>query len=165
MNVDFNVIITGVATGILAPIAILVVKTLLDFKLAPFFVKYFSWIPVRSMFRNNPDNISGQWEQTWDPADSENFADQNSRHGNTTIRQFGTYCYCEFPAKGVTYVIFGRVVNDYFVGDWYDKSDAHGYFGAFQLQIVNSKLMKGKWIGHSKTKHEVRCDEWKWNKL
>lgn len=160
MDIDLNVI----ATGLLAPVAILIVKTLLDFKLAHLFVKFFWWLPVRGMFRSKPLNISGSWEQLWESAGSDGFAEPSQRHSHPSIRQFGSYCYTEFQSKKITYVVFGKVVNDYFVGDWYDKSDSNGYFGAFQLQIVDSKTMKGKWIGHSKTKYDVKGDEWCWNK-
>lgn len=55
MSIDWNVI----ATGLLAPVAVLIVKTILDFKSAPLFVKYFWWIPVRGMFRSKPIKIAG----------------------------------------------------------------------------------------------------------
>lgn len=161
MNIDFNVIFTG----LLAPVAVLIVKTLLDFKLAPLFVKYFSWIPVRGIFRRKPYEINGNWEHIWESAGSEGFAESNSRHSHSVIKQFGGYCYTEFFSKEVAYVVFGKIINEYFVGDWYDKSDSHGYFGTFQLQIIDSKTMKGRWIGHSKTRHAVKGDEWNWNKI
>jgi hypothetical protein len=161
MNIDLNVI----ATGLLAPIAVLIVKTILDFKLAPLFVKNFWWLPVRGMFRSKPIKISGNWEQTWESAGSPGFTESSERHSHPIIRQFGSYCYTEFISKGVTYIVFGKIVNEYFVGDWYDKDDAYGYFGAFQLQIIDSNTMNGRWIGHSKTKHEVKGDQWKWSKL
>jgi hypothetical protein len=161
MNIDWNV----VATGLLAPVAVLIVKTILDFKLAPLFVKYFWWIPVRGMFRSKPINISGKWEQIWESAGSLGFSESSDRHSHPVIRQFGNYCYTEFQSKSKTYVVFGKIINDYLVGDWYDINDSNGYFGAFQLQIVDSNSMKGRWIGHSKTKHEVKGDEWTWSKM
>ncbi len=161
MNIDWNVI----ATGLLAPVAVLIVKTILDFKLAPLFVKYFSWIPVRGIFRSKPINIAGKWEQIWASAGSEGFSESSERHSHPVIRQFGSYCYTEFESKSKTYVVFGKIVNDYFVGDWFDQNDTRGYFGAFQLQIIDDKNMKGRWIGHSKTRYEVKGDEWVWNKM
>lgn len=161
MNIDWNVI----ATGLLAPVAVLIVKTILDFKLAPLFVKCFWWIPVHGMFREKPINIAGNWEQIWESAGSLGFSESIERHSHPVVRQFGSYCYAEFQSKAKTYVVFGRIVNNYLVGDWYDKNDIHGYFGAFQLQIIDSMLMKGRWIGHSKTKYEVKGDEWTWTKV
>ena len=161
MTIDWNV----VATGLVAPVAVLVVYTILDFKLAPFFVKWYWWIPVRGIARTKPPKIGGEWEQTWEPAGSAGFAEPSSRHSHPKIRQWGSYCYAEFISKGVTYVVFGKIVNDHFVGDWYDKKDPHGYFGAFQLQIINTSTMRGRWLGHSKSNHEVKSDEWNWRRV
>jgi hypothetical protein len=161
MGIDWNVI----ATGLLAPVAVLIVKTILDFKLAPLLVKYFWWFPVRGIFRSKPINIAGKWEQIWESADSLGFSEISERHSYPVIRQFGSYCYTEFESKSKTYVVFGKIVNDNFVGDWFDKTDINGYFGAFQLQIIDTKTMKGLWVGHSKIKHEVKGDEWLWNKF
>lgn len=161
MNVDWNVIITG----LLAPVTVLIVHTILDFKLASTFVKYFSWIPVRGISRIKPPKISGKWQQLWEAADSAGFKDAHSRQSHPVIKQFGSYCYTEFISAEITYVVFGKIVNEYFVGDWFDQNDPHGYFGTFQLQIVNSNSMKGKWIGHSKSNHDVKADEWNWKKL
>lgn len=161
MELDYNVI----ATGLLAPVTVLIVKIALDFKLAPLFVKYFWWLPVRGMFRSKPIKLNGKWKQTWASAGSSNFTESADRIGHPVIRQFGNYCYAEFVSKEITYAVFGKIINEYLVGDWYDTDDVLGYFGSFQLQIIDSKTMKGRWIGHSKTKHEVKGDEWIWNKL
>ncbi|MGI8465682.1 hypothetical protein [Pectobacterium punjabense] len=160
MPLDWNVI----TTGLIAPIAVLCVKTLLDMKLIRLFVKYFHWIPVRGMFRSNPINISGEWEQTWDSNDSINFPESVDRHSRTFIYQFGAYCYAEFTSKSDSYVLFGEIVGDFLVGEWYEKHDKKGYFGAVQLEIIDSNTMNGRWIGHSKTKHEVKGGIWRWKK-
>lgn len=160
MILDWNVIITG----LIAPVAVLFVKTLLDMKLFRYFVRYFYWIPVRGMFRSNPIKISGEWEQIWDSNDSANFPESSDRHSRTVIRQFGAYCYGEFTSKSDSYVLFGEIAGDFLVGEWFQKNDKKGYFGAVQLEIINSSTMNGRWIGHSKTKHEVKGGEWQWKK-
>lgn len=161
MNIDWQSVITGSLTFLI----LLVIKLLLDLKLVQLFVKYCSWLPVRNFFRSKPVSISGKWEQTWESADSESFEKATDRHSHPEIKQLGSYCYAEFIARGVSYVLFGRVVDSYVVGDWYDKEDPLGYFGAFQLEIINSEAMRGKWIGHSKIAHVVKGDEWHWRKL
>jgi hypothetical protein len=161
MNIEWSAVFTGAATFLV----VLTLKILLDLKVIQFVVKYFSWIPVRNYFRTKPISISGQWEQLWEPASSENFKDSTDRHSHPVIKQLGSYCYGEFFSKGITYVIFGRVIDNYLVGDWYDKNDQLGYFGTFQLLIINSNTMKGRWLGHSKTSHTIKGDEWNWKKI
>jgi len=160
MNLDLNVI----ATGLVAPIAVLLVKILLDFSLAHYFVKYFWWLPVRSLFRDHPPKIAGKWEQAWGAADSPSFQQSTDRHSYTDIKQFGCYIYAEFDAKGQTYCLFGKIRGSYVVAEWYDKSDRHAYFGAAQFRIINSKILEGRYIGHSQRTGLVGSDEWKWQK-
>lgn len=154
----------SIATGTITFIALLALKTLLDLRVALVFVKWFSWLPVRNVFRNKPLSLAGQWDQTWESADSESFTKGSDRHSNPIIKQLDCYCYAEFFSKKVKYILFGKVIGSYLVGDWYDANDPHGYFGAFQLEIVDSKTMKGRWVGHSKTSHEIKGDVWEWNK-
>lgn len=161
MSLDWNAIVNSS----IAFFILLILKTLLDFKVAQFFVKWFSWVPVRNYIRTKPASISGKWEQLWDSANSASFELERDRHSHPEIKQLGSYCYSEFISKGVTYVVFGRVINEYFVGDWYDKKDPRGYFGAFQLQIIDSSNLRGRWVGHSKTVYEVKSDIWNWKKL
>lgn len=160
MTFDYNVI----ATGLAAPVAVLIVKTLLDFSLARLFVKWLWWIPVRGLFRDNPTNISGAWEHVWEAAGSEYFGRETDRHSHTTVRQFGRYCYGEFVAKGVRYSLFGVIQNSYLVGEWYDIKDKRAYFGCFQLRIIDGKTMIGKYLGHSRTKCVVQQDDWSWTR-
>jgi hypothetical protein len=61
MKFDTNVIFTDLAS----PVAVLFVKALLDFSLVHWFVKYFWWVPVRSILRDRYPNLSGKWEQVW----------------------------------------------------------------------------------------------------
>lgn len=161
MNIDWS----AVATGTVTFLVLLILKTLFDFKLAQGFVKYFYWLRVRNFFRSRPTTIGGKWEQVWESANSLSFNDRSDRHSHPEIRQLGSYCYTEFIAKGITYSVFGRVINDHFVGEWYDKKDPLGYYGAFQLQIIDSNTMKGQWVGHSKKEYQVKADTWNWNKI
>lgn len=157
---DINVILTG----LIAPVAVLLVKTLLDFSLAHFLVKYISWIPTRGMFRDNPHDLSGLWEQTWGAAGSPNFQPDTARHGQATIKQFGRYCFAEFVAKGRRYQLFGKIRNNYLIGEWYDKSDKNAYFGAFELQI-NIHGLEGRYVGHSSRDGKVGQDVWIWSRV
>ncbi len=160
VTLDWNVI----ATGLAAPVAVLIVKTLLDFSLAHYFVQWFSWIPTRGLFRHKYPNLKGQWEQIWGAANSEDFKEEIDRHSYTEIKQFGSFCYAEIKSKGVTYAVFGQIRNSYLFGEWYDKDDKYAYYGAFQLRIVDSNLLEGKFVGHSKKTCEVKQDSWIWNK-
>lgn len=109
MNFDLNVI----ATGLAAPCAVFIIKTLLDFSLSHYFVKYLHWIPVRGLFRERPPAISGKWEQIWEAPDSPSFKDVADRHSYTDVKQFGKYLYAEFDAKGKTYCMFATIKNSY----------------------------------------------------
>ncbi|OCT24838.1 hypothetical protein [Pseudomonas putida] len=160
MDFDVNVILTG----IVSPVVLILVKALLDVRLGHKFVKYLWWLPVRWLFREKPINISGVWEQQWEGAGSNNFSRDIDRHSYTTIRQLGRFCYAEFYSKSVEYCFFGEIKASYLVGDWYDKNDMYSYFGAFQLRIIDSKSMQGKFLGHSKSTSQVLVDEWNWSR-
>jgi hypothetical protein len=155
---DYNVI----ATGLAAPVALLLVKLLLDFSLAHVFVKYFWWLPVRSLFRDQPIDLGGKWEQTWESGGSPNYQQPTDRHSYATIRQFGRYIYAEFDAKGDSYCFFGKIRGSYIVAEWYDKNDKHAYFGAAQFRIVDKKAFEGIYVGHSRRTAAVGQAEWKW---
>lgn len=161
MPLDFNVIITGLA----APVSVLLVKTLLDFSLAHFIVKYFWWFPTRSIFRDAPTNLSGVWEQQWGAAGSSDFQNDIDRHSHLILRQFGRYCYAEYYSKGFLYCLFGKIENAYLIGTWRDKKNKHSYFGAFQLRVVDGKILEGKYVGHSRHTCVVQQDDWKWTKI
>lgn len=157
---DINVVLTG----LLCPVALLVVRFFLDLRLADWIVKYFWWVPVRSLFRLRPIDVSGVWEQTWGSAGSESFKLDKDRHSYTTIRQFGPYCYAEFYSKGAAYCIFGKQEGGYITGTWKERDDDSSYFGAFQLKIVDAKKLSGRFVGHSKTTSQVLQDEWDWSR-
>jgi hypothetical protein len=160
MNLDYNVIFTG----LMAPVALLLVRTLLDLSIAHYFVKYFWWVPVRSLFRDHPPDLSGKWEQSWGAGVSKRFGDPIDRHSYTTIRQFGKYVYAEYDSKGQVYVFFGRIQGLYVIAEWYDKSDKYAYFGAAQLRIIDAKTLEGLYVGHSHRDNKVGSAEWDWKK-
>ena len=150
---------SSVATGAIGVFVVIILKTLLDFHLAPKFVRYFSWLPVRNYFREKPPSLAGMWEMVWSAGGSDGFSDVNDRHGKCDTWQLGSYFYSEFLSAGIEYSFFGRIKCGYVVGDWYATNDPLGYFGSYQLEIVDSNTLKGRWIGHSKTTKIVRSDE------
>lgn len=154
MNIDW----TAVATGAASFMVLLVIKILIDFRLGALIVKNLHWFPVRNWFRDKPPKLAGTWEQIWGAGGSESFSDVATRHDHTVIKQFGNYCYTEFFSNKVRYALFGHINQNYIVGDWYAVEDPLGYFGAFQLEIVDSNTIDGKWIGHSKTTKKIRSD-------
>jgi len=161
MNLDINVILTGLA----APVAVLLVKALLDFSLSHHLVKWLSIIPARSFFRDNPLQLKGRWTQYWGGAGSPNFEQALDRHGHTEIKQFGRYCYAEFVAKNRAYRMFGQIKGGYLIGEWYDESDKAAYFGVFELRIVSGARLEGKYLGHSARTGAVQQDDWIWEKV
>lgn len=158
---NWGAIATGVATFAVA----LILKTLLDFHIAPKLVRYLGWLPVRNIFRAKPPSLKGKWETTWEPGGSTGFSEVTTRHGQSDTWQLGSYCYSEFFFAGIKYSFFGRIKCGYVVGDWYASKDPLGYFGTYQLEIVDSNTLRGKWIGHSKTTREVRSDLLKSTKI
>ena len=160
MTIDLPTVATTSAGFVL----VLLLKALLDFNLAPILVKYLHRLPVRNFFRSKPPSLAGQWEMNWE-TDSPNFASATDKHDHPVILQLDRYCYADFVSKQKRYAFFGRIKGAYVVGDWYDQSDPHGYYGTFQLRIVDSGHLAGRYIGHSKRDGIVGGGEWKWTKL
>lgn len=154
-----------VATGLVAPLSVLVVNYLLDLTLACWIVKYFWWLPVRKVMRDKPPLLAGQWEQVWSSGGSVSFSLENDRHSYLEMRQFGRYLYAEYHAKRRTYFFFGRIKGHYVVGSWSDREDELGYFGAVQLRISNSDLLEGMYVGHSNKTGSVGAAEWRWSRV
>ncbi|MDD2829347.1 MAG: hypothetical protein PHW18_07230 [Sulfuricurvum sp.] len=150
---------------VIAFVIVLIIKNLLDLRIMPLFVQYFWWFSARNFLRIKTETIAGQWEQHWESGGSTTFVESTGRHGHPIIKQWAHYCYTETVANQKVYVVFGKIVGEFFIGDWYDKDDLRGYFGTFQLHIKDSKTMEGKWMGHSKTEMTIRCDDWVWKKL
>lgn len=78
--------------------------------------------------------------------------------------QFFSYWVADFEASTVRYRAFGRITDEHIVGRWYDRSDRKGYYGAFELEIVDAKCLRGRWLGHSKDSREIRTGAWRWTK-
>lgn len=140
-------------------------RLLLDFDLAPFLVKHFSWIPVRTIFRRKDIQLAGRWEEHWDTA-SQNYVDPKERHSHPELKQLGPYCYAETWAKGRIVCVFGKIRGDYLHGTWYDKGDEKRAFGVFHLRIRNADLLDGLWLGHATNEPlKINADIWHWRKL
>jgi hypothetical protein len=155
--------LTSLLLGAVPLVVCIVLRILLDLRLAPWVIRLLDWVPVRGIFRDAPTNLRGDWEQVWD-SQSDRFAQPADRHGNAHIYQFGRYCYAEFTAKTVRYVLLGRIHNGFLFGEWYAKKDKLGYFGAFKLRVQDSSTMEGIWIGNSKKEFRINSDQWKWRK-
>jgi hypothetical protein len=120
---------------------------------------------VRNYFREKPIRLNGDWEHLWEHGGSTGFSDPIDRHGHTLIRQMGSYIYAEFYSQAKKYAFFGQIRDNFVVGDWFDVKDRAGYFGVFQLEIIDSATLKGLWLGHSKTSKAIRSDSSKWRKV
>lgn len=155
--------LTSLLFGTVPIICCIILRIILDLRLAPWVVRILGWIPVRSFFRDDPITLKGDWEQEWDSTSS-GFSSECDRHGNAHVYQFARYCYAEFTAKGLKYVLLGRIHNDYLFGEWYAKNDKLGYFGAFKLRIYDGLTMNGIWLGHSKTEVNINSGSWKWKR-
>lgn len=149
-------------TWYLTPVAFLtglILQFLLDLKLAPRLVKWLGWLPLRNVFRIKPTNLRGTWEVSWDAGQSEKFQNNRDRHGHGSLRQLGSYVHAEFISQKRRYAFFGTIKGQFVVGDWYDVADETGYFGVFQLRVVNGQRLEGVWAGHSQSKVEIRSDK------
>ena len=144
----------------------IVFKTMLDLNLALKLVKYFHWLPVRFLFRTKPFQISGKWIQLWDNDVSDNYTSEETRKSDLQIKQFGKYCYAEYRIKNdELYYIFGEIIGNNIVGKWGNKKTDLGYFGAFELRILDTEEIKGRWMGHSnKSPAKINTGEWNWQK-
>jgi hypothetical protein len=146
-------------------LAVLILKLLIDLRLAPTLVRYFHWLPLRNYFREKPPQLRGTWEHTWAAGGSVRYESATDRHGHSELRQLGSYIYAEFYSQAKRYAFFGQIKNGHVVGDWFDVRDPAGYFGVFQLEIVNSTELRGIWLGHSKEKRTIRSDASIWKRM
>jgi len=144
----------------------IILKTILDFNLAFFIVKYFNWLPVRWLFRTKPENISGEWTQIWTNNTSEKYQEEAGRKSALKLRQFGKYIYGEFRANNdEEYFIFGEIIGRNLIGRWGDKNNDLGYYGSFELRIIDLQNIAGLWLGHSNSQPNIiNHNEWKWTK-
>ena len=141
-------------------------KLLLDFNLAIYIVKYFHWIPVRSIFRNKPEKIAGDWTQMWENETSEKYKDESGRKSQFKIKQFGKYIYGEFRNNNdEEYYVFAELIGKNIVGKWADKNSSLGYFGALELRIIDKNNINGIWLGHSNSKPDkINTNTWIWKR-
>ncbi|SDU67355.1 hypothetical protein [Desulfobacula phenolica] len=144
MNINWPSLLIGASPLIIG----LILKLLLDIKLWPPLIKLLSKIPVRSIYRDNPPNLRGEWDVFWE-SESPNFEDAKDRHKTARIYQFSDYCYADYAALDQRYCMTGKIEGSHLTGVWYNKNDNHGYRGAFQLRIGNSKKLTGRWLGFS----------------
>lgn len=147
---------------LIAFIIVLILKSLLDLKIAYILVKYLSFSLIRGILRGilreNPPIIVGEWEVQWEHGGSTKYSADTDRHGHTKINQLSNYIYFEFYSQQIKYGFFGYIKSNYITGDWFDLKDKNGYFGTFQLEIVDSNELKGLWLGYSKSSREIRSD-------
>jgi hypothetical protein len=142
----------------------IILKTILDFKLGPYMVKWLHWIPVRSIFRMKVENIAGEWKQVWSNTLSERYPAEQARTSKMIIKQFGSFVYGEFRANNdEEYYIYGELIGRNIVGKWRDRKNDLGYFGAFEVRIINNAQIHGLWCGHSNVRpEEIYTDHWDW---
>jgi hypothetical protein len=145
----------------------LFLKTMLDFNLAVVMVRWLSWIPVRFIFRIKVPKISGKWSQQWINTTSSRYPRQNDTSSSARIWQFGKYCYAEFNSLegNEYYYVFGEIIDRQIIGKWSDRKTLLGYFGAFELRIVDNNKLEGVWLGHSNaTPNQINKDVWIWTR-
>lgn len=161
---EFNLM--SLLSGVLIFIAGVIVKLILDLNLAPYIVRWLSYLNIasRAIFRNIPPSLSGSWQIYWE-SDSDDFLDASDRNKKAEIYQFSNYIFCEYTANNRTYCLFGKSKNTYLTGNYWDKNDRLGYHGAFQLKIINSEKMIGRWAGHSNKNNDINTNTYTWSKL
>ena len=162
MTLDFPSLLLGASPLILG----LLLKLLLDMQLWPKLIKYLSWLPTRSIFRENPPDIRGEWDVFWDSA-SKNFSEDRDRQKTAAIYQLHNHIYADYAdyaAKDQRYRLIGKIEGAFITGIWYNPKDIHGYRGAFQLRIVSRNELNGRWLGFSTTSNEINSSLYKWTK-
>lgn len=149
--------------GAIPLVVCIVLRIILDLRIAPWIIMAMDKIPVRNLFRDKPIDLRGNWEQQWE-ANSQTFQSATDRHSNVKLYQVNRYCYAEFTAQGIRYSVLGRILNNHLFGEWYATKDGLGYYGAFELQIESADKMVGLWLGHSKKTNEIKHGKWTWDK-
>ncbi len=144
----------------------IILKIILDFNLALFIVKYFDWVPIRSIYRTKPAKIKGVWSQLWDNETSQRYEHCSSRSSEIKIKQFGHYIYGEFRANNdEIYYVFGELIDRNIIGKWRDKKSDLGYYGALELRIIDETHIEGIWLGHSNSNPtQINSNNWKWER-
>jgi hypothetical protein len=151
----------------LIPFALgIILKTILDFNLAYFVVKHLHWMPVRWLFRTKPEKISGQWTQLWENDVSDKYLDKSGRQSALTLKQFGKYIYGEFRVNNdEEYFVFGEIIGRNLIGKWGDRKNTLGYYGSYELRIIDSNNIEGIWLGHSNSQPNIiNHNKWTWKR-
>ncbi|WP_158861616.1 hypothetical protein [Lunatibacter salilacus] len=144
----------------------IILKTILDFNLAFFVVKRCHWLPVRWLFRTKPETISGQWTQLWENEISDKYQDKAGRQSALILKQFGKYIYGEFRANNdEEYYVFGEIIGRNIIGKWGDRKNELGYYGAYELRIIDTNNIEGIWLGHSNPQPNIiNHNKWTWKR-
>lgn len=160
-NIDWTSLLIGASPFLIG----LILKFLIDIKLWPPLIVILSSlkVPVKRIYGEDPPNLRGEWDVEWE-SKSENFPDPKDRHKCSKVYQYSTFIYATYAGKDRRYCMTGKIEERYLTGVWYDKKDKLGYRGAFQLRIVNSSIMKGRWLGFSSTSEVINSDSYTWTK-
>lgn len=145
----------------------IILKTILDFNLGCFIVKNLYWLPVRWLFRTKPEVIAGLWTQLWEnDVSSDQYQDKAGRQSSLNLKQFGKYIYGEFRVNNdEEYYVFGEIIGKNLIGKWSDKTSSLGYYGAFELRIIDKNSIEGIWLGHSHQKPDIiNSNKWTWKR-
>jgi hypothetical protein len=145
---------------------VIIVRWFVDFNMGPFFVKRLFWVPTRTFFRANHYDVSGTWEHEWHfPNAASSHTNPLERKSLLVVKQFGNFVYGEFSSASINYALFGKIKEgNFIIGDWYDPKDKLGYYGIFQLRIIDKSTIEGKWMGHSKKTTVINTDKWEWSR-
>ncbi|MCG6154986.1 hypothetical protein [Rubinisphaera margarita] len=159
MSIDWLSLLIGASPLLIG----IILRFILDMRIYPKIIKGLNWTPVRGIFRANPPNLRGEWDVYWESS-SKNFPNTNDRHKTARIYQLHDHCYADYAALDERYVMTGKIEGNYITGIWYNPNDRHGYRGAFQLRIVSSKKLEGRWLGFSTTEPSINSDKYTWTK-
>lgn len=137
-------------------------KILLDLNLGIFFIKTFYWISLRGIFRIKSNKISGIYKQHWTLNNNKKYSKISDRQSLITLKQLNNYCYGKFVSKEDTYYLFGEIIDRKIIGHWADIDSKLGYFGSFELTIIDKRRIEGVWIGHSNEEpNNINIYQWK----
>ncbi|MDR6159993.1 hypothetical protein QF023_003509 [Chryseobacterium sp. SLBN-27] len=83
-----------------------------------------------------------------------------------TIKQFGKYIYGEFRANNdEEYFVFGEIIGRNIIGKWGDRKNTLGYYGSYELRIIDTNNIEGIWLGHSNSKPNIiNNNRWSWKR-
>ncbi|MEP3653696.1 MAG: hypothetical protein ABJO36_02265 [Litorimonas sp.] len=173
---NFAVIIFGQEIELLKPLVsavfsaagilfVFFVRSVLDWRVAPWLVWLFSKIPTAGFELNKHSKLKGSWNHVYLSHDGAGSNPKWTSH-DKKVHQFSSYLYSVFHTDGVKYYILGKIVDGYVTGEWRaHKQEINSYAGAFQFKIVDENTLKGTWIGFSKSEGIIRHGSWDWEKV